>query len=261
MRVLGGLVSRALSIDGRKPGRRRRRRQEPSPRRSQGGRLPSAVRTLSAPGHRDLRSWQPDRRVRFERWRADRRTDRALPPQRTSGPPASLCNRTKAMSYQSLGFRREWAAAHLARRKPASPATHTSTTCSTPPTRALSCRVVWSREANRVPRRFAAPRRSQPSNRTLAPAGAVSRSARSSKRTTAAGDKPSALQRHTYSPSGSNSAFRSARSRRLALAAPQAISKSTCTSTSVVPACWKLLPEQSSSGTSPPRTTNSGRAP
>ena len=32
------------------------------------------------------------------------------------------------------------------------------------------------------------------------------------------------------------------------------------TSTSVVPACWNLLPAQSNSGTNPPSKTNSGRA-
>ena len=42
------------------------------------------------------------------------------------------------MSYQSFGFRRECAAAHLARRNPASPVTLISAVCSMPPSRARS---------------------------------------------------------------------------------------------------------------------------
>lgn len=61
------------------------------------------------------------------------------------------------MSYQSFGLRREYAAAVLARRNPASPATFTSTTRSTSPIRARSCVTVMSRAANPVPRRLAAP--------------------------------------------------------------------------------------------------------
>lgn len=100
-------------------------------------------------------------------------------------------------------------------------------------------RTPWvpaHREANPVPRRLAAPRESQPSKWTLDPAGAESRSARSSNRTIVVADGPVARHRHTYSPSGSSSAFRKARSRRRVLTEPQAISRSTCTSTSVVPA-------------------------
>lgn len=55
------------------------------------------------------------------------------------------------MSYQSLGLRRECAAAVFARRKPASPATLTCAVCHTPPILAVRSRTSKSTDAYRVP--------------------------------------------------------------------------------------------------------------
>ena len=104
-------------------------------------------------------------------------------------------------------------------------------------------------------------RESQPSKVTVASAATSSRSARSSNFTTVRGADPSAAHRQTRSLSGLNSAFRKACSSRNVLTDPQAISRSTWTSTSVVPAWWNPLLAHSNSGRRPPSTTNSGRAP
>jgi hypothetical protein len=165
------------------------------------------------------------------------------------------------MSYQSFGVRRAFAAATFARRKPARPVTLTSTVSRSPPTFAVSVRTSTSREAKPVPRRFTAPRLSHASKRTVASFGLVSRSASSSNFTKVFVGVSSAIHRQTRAVSGSNSAFLRAVSRRAVLTAPHATSRSTWTSTSVVPAWRHALRVDSISGTRPPSTTNSGLAP
>ena len=114
--------------------------------------------------------------------------------------------------------------------------TFTSTLSMWPPIFAVSWRTTGSRDAKPVPWRCTAPRLSHSSNRTVGSSGAPSRSARSSNFTTLFPSMPSVTHRHTRDASGSNSALRSAFSKRAVLTAPHATSRSTWTSTSVVPA-------------------------